>query len=355
MGTSCGRVSRCGIRSRVLRMLLTIFAWADFAYLTLGTHHYVVENGVRDVVQRISAPLKRENIHLASPIVSLAYNVDATSSKATIDVKCTNNTTFTGFDHVVFATQANQAAPLLRTYMRSIPDTSDRGKLEDRHMLEQHRTLVEEQINCLGCFTYCQTVVVNHTDPTLMPDLVRDRRDLNLIMADNTSLRTSRKPLSPMEVRDLSLPPTYAMATHVLPQSPQSTALFQTTNPIITPVEGSVLSVTRLERAVASVKGKEALRGLWREEISEGDMRLKWGCVATERGLLGPLQGAGRLSRIASVSDRTLCIPGIWLCGSYAHGGIPLLEGCVASGRNVVEQGIWVSEGVNSRSMPELW
>jgi hypothetical protein len=29
--------------------------------------------------------------------------------------------------------------------------------------------------------------------------------------------------------------------------------------------------------------------------------------------------------------------PGIWVCGSYAYPGIPLLEGCVVSAKNVVE------------------
>lgn len=316
-------------------------------YLTIGTHHYVVENGVRDVVERISAPVKPENIHLTSPIVSLDHRVNSTSGRATIDVRCTNNTMFTGFDHVVFATQANHAASLLKTYIPSVP--YEEG--EHWEAVARHRALVEEQIDCLDSFAYCQTVVVNHTDPTLMPDAPSDRRDLNLMMMTDRPPKLS----TPVDQQRVCVPPTYAMATHVLAQSTsQSATLFQTTNPIIPPAEGSVLSVARLERAVVCTRGKKALEGLWQEEQWDERGFLRWGCVASERGVLGRLQGAGRqLSSEESV--RTKHIPGIWFCGSYAHCGLPLLEGCVASGRNVVEQGIWPSEGVDVSGIPSLW
>jgi len=52
---------------------------------------------------------------------------------------------------------------------------------------------------------------------------------------------------------------------------------------------------------------------------------------------LGPLQGA-------MVGEDG---PRIWMCGAYAYCGIPLLEGCVVSGRNVVEKGILAHEGVD--------
>ena len=72
-----------------------------------------------------------------------------------------------------------------------------------------------------------------------------------------------------------------------------------------------------------------------------GEGEWSWGCAGQGGGLLEPLQGAGRLEDTAAD-----CVPGIWFCGSYAYCGIPLLEGCVVSARNVVEQGIWVSEGI---------
>jgi hypothetical protein len=39
--------------------------------------------------------------------------------------------------------------------------------------------------------------------------------------------------------------------------------------------------------------------------------------------------------------------PRIWACRAHAYCGIPLLEGCVVSARNVVEWGIFNHEGVD--------
>lgn len=154
------------------------------------------------------------------------------------------------------------------------------------------------------------------------------------------------------------VPPTFAMATHVLPGTD---GVYQTTNPVVPIEEGKVLSVTRLERAVVSVGSKEALAGLWVEHLPSSTSApshthsptkedseagtLKWGCAAVARGKLGGLQGAGAGSGV----------PGVWLCGSYAYGGIPLLEGCVVSARLVVEEGVWASEGVDWREVGGLW
>ncbi|KAI0685260.1 splicing factor, Prp19-binding domain-containing protein [Cytidiella melzeri] len=320
----------------------------DYCYLTIGTHHYVVQDGVRDVVERISAPLKRENIHLASPIVSLVHtNFSALSDHpfAKIDIHCTNNTVFPAFDHVIFATQANQASRILKTYLDSIPEDSASAT-------NRHRDLVEQQIACLASFQYSSNIVVNHTDPTLMPDAQTDRRDLNLMMT-HASFRAPgpitlvKKALDDTPV-SATMPPTFVMATHVLPGTHQ--LVYQTTNPIVQIEEESVLSVARLERAFVTVSSKNALRGLWREgeqkdkvALEEERGTLRWGCAAVARGSLGSLQGAGGRYD----AER---FPGVWFCGSYAYGGIPLLEGCVVSARLVVEEGLWVSEGVDWRT-----
>lgn len=62
-----------------------------------------------------------------------------------------------------------------------------------------------------------------------------------------------------------------------------------------------------MERAVLTVDSKAALREL----------------VGSD-GQLGELQGGA----------------GVWMCGSYAWEGIPLLEGCVASAKLVIEKGV---------------
>ena len=131
------------------------------------------------------------------------------------------------------------------------------------------------------------------------------------------------------------------MATHVLPKA---SGVYQTTNPIISPAKDSILSVARLERAIVTPESKVALGMLWSENQKRGGW--KWGCAGQDRGVLGVLQGAGALSADSADAGERDKVPGIWLCGSFVHCGIPLLEGCVVSATNVVEQGIWKCEGI---------
>ncbi|TCD69948.1 hypothetical protein EIP91_005537 [Steccherinum ochraceum] len=345
------------------------------------THHYVVTNGVRDVARRMSASINPTRIHLGMPIVSLVYSFITGDSEPTIDIHCVGGKVFKGFSHIVMATQANHASKLLQSYADTIPET-----------MGLHRTMVSKMNTSLSQIKYCKSIVVNHTDSTLMPEDERDRRDLNLITFDPQSELGTKQEKENEPAESICVPASYTMATHVLPtpastptSSPEDTPIrvYQTTNPIIAPKEDSILSVARLERAVVTVEGKRAMRDLWRskdwEEDSDEDSGLesdensdgwglKWGCAATQRGVLGPLQGAGRLSRSLRAQRSMPQLrniprkpqahkePGIWICGSYAHSGIPLLEGCVVSARNVVEQGIWVTEGVSEDEKAEsLW
>jgi len=220
-----------------------------------------------------------------------------------------------GFHHIIFATQATRAIPLLSSYGSSLQP-------EDPKL-----PAIEKQIDCLQAFKYCASVVINHTDSTLLPDNTRDRRDLNLICLD---LSSGLDPITQLKQEDKFyeeleiVPASYTMATHILTRPTglpaHLPAIYQTTNPIIPPRKECVLSVATLERAVVTTKSKEALKGLYWE-----DGRKWWQCVGQGIPHLGELQGAGRLSGIQG--------PGIWICGSFAAAGIPLLEGCVVSAR----------------------
>lgn len=289
-------------------------------------------HGVRDVVKRLTSNLR--HVHLSSQITSI--QADPTQSN-TASIHCTTpegDQIYTGFNHIIFATQASRAVPLLATYAATLPPDALSRKLA-----------VEEQINCLQTFKYCSTVVVNHTDGTLIPDDARDRRDLNLICLDRATVNMNcAKSRSKYDSSSpLCVPSSYTMATHVLP-TPEgyplhSPVIYQTTNPIIPPREECVLSVAKLERAVLTLEAKVALEGLYREEE-----RRWWQSAGQGRSRLGRLQGAGRMEGEEG--------PGIWICGSFAYAGIPLLEGCVVSARNVVEQGVWASEGVAVEGSP---
>jgi hypothetical protein len=274
----------------------------------------VAVDGVREVVSRLTSQI--QHIHVSSPIFAINANP---ADPALVSVQCTtaeSTKSYTGFHHIIFGTQANHAVPLLTSYLSSLPSDSPQ------------RQLVEDQIRCLQTFQYKPTIVINHTDGTLIPDTPKDRRDLNLICLDTETCPNAAQET----VASNCVPPQYTMATHILP-SPINypshlPAIYQTTNPIIAPCRDSILSVARLERAVLTVEAKNALSGLHRETG-----RKWWQCAVQGTSGLGPLQGAGKLSHIGEEAKG----PGIWVCGSYAYPGIPLLEGCVVSARNVVE------------------
>jgi hypothetical protein len=139
------------------------------------------------------------------------------------------------------------------------------------------------------------------------------------------------------------------MATQVLPMPADCPAqlpqMYQTTNPTVATRKDSVVSVAVLERAVLTLEAKETL-----EELMEDGPQRWWQCRVESNARLGRLQGGGRLSPDQGSAARA--VPGVWICGSFAYGGIPLLEGCVVSARTVVEQGVLASEGIVVTSSP---
>ncbi|THU93781.1 hypothetical protein K435DRAFT_829418 [Dendrothele bispora CBS 962.96] len=298
----------------------------DYIWVTLGSHHYVASNGVQEIVSKLVANVP--HVHLSSPISKIYIDTD-NPSLATIECSSSSGTTsYSGFHHIIMATQANKAIPLLQSLSSSLPSK----------VFNTRRHAIDEQIACLQRFAYTPTIVVNHTDDSLLPVDVRDRRDLNLISA--ISEPTPTQPNNPDKTdNQLCLPPIYTMATHVL-EPPKGfpahlPTVFQTTNPIVEIRQSRVLSVARLERAVLTLDAKQALKGL------QTEVRRPWWGMGQGKSQLGRLQGAGRLEDVEAV--------GVWLCGSFAYSGIPLLEGCVVSARNVVEEGIWKCEGYKGR------
>ena len=235
-----------------------------------------------------------------------------------------------GFKHVVLATQAPAAASLLTSYLDSLPKSMD-------HRQQRILPLVQ----CLKAFQSHPSLVINHTDDTLLPDHEQDVRELNLITLAPGAMPSRSKPMQPSA--KLNVSPTYTMATQVLPRPkgyPRAgPTVFQSTNPIIPPRKEAILSVAKLQRAVVTIESKKALRSLCEREPAKW-----WQCPYQAKTHLGPLQGG----RPPSEPDA----PGFWICGSFAHLGIPLLEGCVISAKNAVEQGILKSEGVRWKKEP---
>ena len=330
---------------------------ADFIWLTLFTHHYVVSHGVRDVVARLTASIPPAQIHLGAATTAVLPDAH---DPALLAVVCTPAhgapAAHAGFAHVVLAAQANHAAPLVRSYARALAPGG--GAAAQR---------ADALAACLARFEYRRTVVVNHTDARLLPAHPRDRRDLNFVTVTARTEKSVRdeceKPAEAAAAGDAGLlvPLTYTMTTqmllrpaHLPPAAPGAPAIYQTTNPVYAPEEARVLSVARMERAVLTRAGKEAVRMLsvpparaasWVDDVRRwvkgGSARAVEG--ETEGGL-GALQGAARREGGE--------VPGVWVVGSYAYRGIPLLEGCVAGAREVVERGIMECEGVRVADAP---
>lgn len=277
----------------------------DYIVSTFGASHYVTESGVQQVVRRLSAPLSLDAIHLSSTITGIS------TSNSTHTLSLDSTPSPAPFHHIVFATQANQAAALLET---SDPSLSSPRLLK-----------------ALSTFSYTRSLVVNHTDSTVLPLSPHDRRDLNISWFPASS-SPSKLREEEDEGTEYTVPGDFVQTTHILArthprlaltpsQSPgnETALLLQTTNPLHPISPDKTLSSTWYERATVTSASKTVLpRFLFRDEETTGD-----------------LQGVGN----------------VWYCGSWAEEGIPLLEGCVRSAKGVVEAAAR-KEGARVREWP---
>lgn len=161
------------------------------------------------------------------------------------------------FDHVVLATQANQAAAL---WDNPLP--------------------AEGQ--ALAGFRYRALQVVMHRDPALMPARRRDWSPVNARVCEQHDR-----------------PETTIWVNAVQPALRAAAPVFQTVHPQRWPRDEWVLGQARFERPLVDAGSQQALAQLQALQGAPG----------------APAQRARR----------------VWLCGSYAHSGVPLLESAVRS------------------------
>lgn len=286
-------------------------------YMALGffQESYVVACGVQQVVQSMSAPLR--HVHLETQIITIQPN---TTSEYRFELIDEDGHSY-DVDHIIFATQGNQAIILLKEYsdilkQRETQQSYQEWKSTSEPILEQ----LELQMEMLQKFEYDTALVINHTDTRLLPTDTCNWKALNLAIVDKT--------VDPGD-SDLIVPYPHdtTMATHILNMTHTAMskiegnggALYmQTTNPCVSVDPKKILSVAWFERATVTLDSKKALQQLFTmtkdSEIPE----------------LGPCQGKN----------------GIWFVGSYCWKGIPLLEGCVASAEHVVTKGIANAENI---------
>ncbi|TPX61530.1 hypothetical protein PhCBS80983_g01017 [Powellomyces hirtus] len=208
------------------------------------------------------------------------------------------------YDHVIFATQASQAARILRASRRGADDDTPNN--------------MDAQIELLDAFEYVKTVVVCHTDEELMP---RDKALWRCMNFFTHQEYTRRGAAAEVESGSLPTPPSPthnpfpynttttptcshyynksdpALTTTAATKAATTTRhYFQTTNPYKRPHPAKTLATTYFERVVVTPRSTAALGRLQATQNEQGN--------------------AG--SRL-------------WFVGSWAWHGIPLLEGCVAS------------------------
>lgn len=394
----------------------------DYVALTLGKDHFVVKDGVRTVVATLlnhvdqqqtraqqSARSNSSSSSSSSKVWTSAEvrRVQSKAGKAWIDVvhhdresspqKDTADTqdmsrepsststdrTFWSdqdqlqqhgpFDHVIFATQANQTAHFLEQYVDSLT-ADDSGKQEAERL--------GRVIDVLNTFRYERSVVVNHTDRALLPRDDRDWRDLNLVSPSQVGAKqvwTAEKRRSSTDsdwtddhgeeldgsasndtLWSLSSGPTskppkstngYTMATHVLalppPASHSPLFILQTTNPLppLHPNPNAILSRSTFERAIIDLPAHLSRSALFHPTTPSHphnpNVKTAGGRVLT----LGPLQQQRQRQGMGKKEGEEGGVK-VWVCGSWAV-GIPLLEGCVVSAR-LVAQEILSVEGVRS-------
>ncbi|QRW05047.1 microfibrillar-associated protein MFAP1, Zn finger, CCHC type protein [Ceratobasidium sp. AG-Ba] len=282
----------------------------DYIWLTFGTHHYVAAHGVQDIVSRLISSVPTANIHLDAEVLQLTSAPEPGTACLNWKSERIEHTTRTldGFSHIILATPTSHTARLVGSFASSLePNSSLRGPLN-------------KAVQLLNTFRTRNVIVVTHRDESVLPNHRSDWRDLNLVMNMTSSLSSKEPTPANQSSSDC------VMATHIFPTT-SGPALCQTTNPIITPLDQTVLSRSTLPRSVLNLESKVA-----RDSFCKplGDDGFRW-----TKGELQGLKAVGGERPEARV----------WVCGAWAYGGIPLLEGCVGSAEIVI-QGILEEEGL---------
>ncbi|GAA5834724.1 hypothetical protein JCM11251_003643 [Rhodosporidiobolus azoricus] len=309
--------------------------------------------GVRGIVRALVAPIPPERIHLGRTITRIealegegGEGPYAVVSERREGEKHEEQRLVV--DHVVFATQAHQAASLLST-LSSLSSSLTASVSVDKDLT---RT-----VSALRTFTYTRTLVVTHRDESILPTHEGDRRDLNLAVFEHQAVGSfvgakhekREKQGKNGSVEDEgedegdTLPPTSVQTTHIISPSsspspspssssssptPPQPLILQTTNPLLPIPPHLTYSKTWFARAVVNPQSQASVAlfsppSSSLESVSELESSSLQGLPLghTGEGKAGGGRGRG----------------GIWFTGSYLAPGIPLLEGCVESAEGVVD------------------
>lgn len=300
--------------------------------------HNKVQGGVQMVQDALTKNIPLENVHTSCIVESIQ------SDQQGYSISIRDKPTFSGFQHVILATPATFSNSLIESYCNLV---SEKAYLSEH--IENIRLLQDN----LAQIRYEESIVINHSDPSLLPLYKKDWRDLNLVSANTVENDERYRLLAGSKHGGRS-----AMATHIIQSN--DNLILQTTNPTIWPKKDLILSSSNFVRALTPIS-KQAIDGLFEwtpvnltlsqriaqfgrlffnfEQSAPTAIHSDWltDCSSILRGTKHSLR-LGKLQSNRSLQSINSEKPGnIWLCGSYAQ-GIPLLEGCVTSSILVVNE-----------------
>ncbi|KAJ3091595.1 hypothetical protein HK102_014144 [Quaeritorhiza haematococci] len=310
--------------------------------------------GIRKVAERLAEPVQKISLNTSVKALYLATPTAASNEsngrRRRLVIE-TENGQKQEYDHVIFATQANQAARILRS-AQSHAQSQPQSTFDD--LVKKDESLLNAQLKVLSRFPYEKALVITHTDESFLPSQRSQWKWLNFakpeslskIDDDDTHDDTSANTLdSTKKIRTPSMaelkangydPRKVSMATHLinvsqpnvrralqaqsktaqesptnmrsLSNSAPTTAFLQTTNPIFLPSPDRTLSVSWFERCFVTMDSMQAVKDL--DQVQGG------------------VDGITSERADVDIGRR-------WFVGSYAYPGIPLLEGCVVSAAKV--------------------
>ncbi|WVQ70536.1 hypothetical protein IAR50_000055 [Cryptococcus sp. DSM 104548] len=271
----------------------------EYIHVTLGTSHYRLGGGLAsgDVTSTLVEEVEAQGegyVRVGTEVKGLEYAVGG-GVRVKLRRVAGSGSGSNGdegeveslrVDKVVLATQASVARPLLEDLEANLKTWGE----------EKERRRVRRMTEGLQSVRYRETIVINHRDTSLLPPS-SDQRSINLYLPSPSAS-------SPSQNREMETPffapsheTVYTMATEVIAPPQGGDVVLQTTNPVVPIASGKILSVSKLERALALTNPTSTLNNLQPHSLNAL----------------------------------------IYLAGSYVHPGIPLLEGCVASAKKVVE------------------
>ncbi|KAI7831581.1 hypothetical protein BC939DRAFT_437470 [Gamsiella multidivaricata] len=352
-----------------------------------------VSSGVREVTENLSKNIGaiHYNSMVEKIIESESENGKATGPIILIDSKGVHRE----FDHVIFATQANQAATMLAGQKASKPlpkpyvtarekgdDESNYGRMEDHDLTDPEtpkdvsaNTITKShpfysQIQTLLKFPYERTQVVCHTDTSFLPKDPGSWRLLNIAKSTAANILASPFDMVTAELEQqreregstrfsiksfitsgeselknrkkghdsgISSPEWQSGST-----TPTSTASQSYNSAMATHIMnntasslGTTTKFLQTTNPIFQPKPETVISSAWFERavVNPESMKAVDELNQQMEDQVERLLAAAKMgTQSASISDR------VWFVGSYAYPGIPLLEGCVVSAVQVMER-----------------